>query len=192
MSNLPTVQRLLALFLWLSALVFVSAEYRTAADILPATTVAFAEIRQPAALMDTVYDHKITQRIQTLDQVRAAMEKKEYLDYKAGVAVVESQMGMPWRKIIEQTMGGGIAIAVDAQTQYIRWTHGVPTAVPESNLVAGDRVSVKIRADRRASLNQVESTPAKVVSDSGPPNGRWRSNEPRTPTSGRGRRTRRQ
>jgi hypothetical protein len=63
--------------------------------------------------------------------------------------------------------------AVDSHTQFIRWTHGVPTVVPESNLVAGDRVSVKTRAERRASLAEIESTPARVVSDTGPPSGRY-------------------
>lgn len=58
--------------------------------------------------------------------------------------------------------------AVDSNTQFLRWTHGVPTVVPESNLVAGDRVSVRIRAERSASLSQIETTPAKVVADSGP------------------------
>jgi hypothetical protein len=69
--------------------------------------------------------------------------------------------------------GDNQQFAVGANTQYIRWTHGVPTVVPESNLVAGDRVSVKVRADRRASLGQIESTPARVVADTGPPNGRY-------------------
>jgi hypothetical protein len=58
--------------------------------------------------------------------------------------------------------------AVGPNTQYIRWTHGVPTVVPESNLVANDRVTVRIRADRRASLAEIESTPARVVADRGP------------------------
>jgi hypothetical protein len=75
------------------------------------------------------------------------------------------------RKLIGH--GDNQQFAVGPGTQYIRWTHGVPTAVPESNLVAGDRVSVKIRADRRASLAQIEATQAKVVSDTGPPNGRY-------------------
>jgi hypothetical protein len=75
------------------------------------------------------------------------------------------------RKLIGH--GDNQYFAVGPDTQYIRWTHGVPTVVPESNLVAGDRVSVRIRADRRASLAQIESTPAKVVSDTGPPNGRY-------------------
>ena len=58
--------------------------------------------------------------------------------------------------------------AVDANTQFIRWTHGVPTVVPESNLLAGDRVTVRIRTDRRASIGQIESTPARQVADRGP------------------------
>ena len=69
------------------------------------------------------------------------------------------------RKLIGH--GDNQQFAVDSNTQYIRWTHGVPTVVPESNLVAGDRVSVKTRASRQASLDEIEGTPARVVADSG-------------------------
>jgi hypothetical protein len=58
--------------------------------------------------------------------------------------------------------------AVDAGTQFIRWTHGVPTVVTESNLLAGDRVTIRIRADRRAAIGQIETTPARQVADRGP------------------------
>jgi len=58
--------------------------------------------------------------------------------------------------------------AVDSNTEYLRWSHGVPTVVPESNLAAGDFVSVKVRADRAASLAAIEATPARIVSDRGP------------------------
>ena len=77
----------------------------------------FAEIPQPQNLLSAVYDHKLVARLEALDQVRAAMEKKPYLDFKAGVAIVESQMGLPWRKIVGQAMGGGVSVAVDAKTQ---------------------------------------------------------------------------
>jgi hypothetical protein len=62
--------------------------------------------------------------------------------------------------------------AVGAGTQFLRWTHGVPTVVPESNLLAGDRVTVRVRTDRRASISQIESTQARQVADKGP-TGRW-------------------
>lgn len=58
--------------------------------------------------------------------------------------------------------------AVDSSTEYLRWSNGVPTVVSESNLAAGDVVSIKVRADRAASLGQIESTPARTVSDRGP------------------------
>jgi hypothetical protein len=74
------------------------------------------------------------------------------------------------RKLLGQ--GRTQQFAVDSNTQYIRWTHGVPTVVPESNLVAGDRVSVKVPAARSASLSEIESTPARRVADNGP-SGRW-------------------
>jgi hypothetical protein len=70
------------------------------------------------------------------------------------------------RKLIGQ--GRTQQFAVDSNTQYIRWTHGVPTVVTESNLVAGDRVSINVRAPREDSLAQIEATPAWRVADRGP------------------------
>ena len=58
--------------------------------------------------------------------------------------------------------------AVDSGTQFLRWSHGVPTVVAESNLVAADIVSVQVRAARDASLAQIEASPASRVADRGP------------------------
>jgi hypothetical protein len=74
------------------------------------------------------------------------------------------------RKLIGQ--GRTQQFAVGPNTQYIRWTNGVPTVVDESNLVAGDRVSVHVRAGLSDSLAQIEATPAWRVADHGP-NGRF-------------------
>lgn len=60
------------------------------------------------------------------------------------------------------------SFAVGSGTQFLRWSHGVPTIVAESNLVAGDVVSVHVRAARGASLAQIESTQAVRVADRGP------------------------
>jgi hypothetical protein len=62
----------------------------------------------------------------------------------------------------------GQAFAVDANTQYLRWAHGVPTVVQQSNLAEGDQLVVRIRAQRGSSLAQVEASAAKVVADHGP------------------------
>ena len=82
-----------------------------------------------------------------------------YLDVKGGNHAA-------LRKLIGQN--DDQHFAVDSNTEYLRWSHGVPSVVPESNLVAGDFVSVKVRADRAASLDAIESTAARIVSDRGP------------------------
>src|SRR4030095_10771692 len=58
--------------------------------------------------------------------------------------------------------------AVDSSTQFLRWSHGVPTVVAESNLVAGDAVSVHVRGARDAALAQIGATAAARVADRGP------------------------
>jgi hypothetical protein len=62
----------------------------------------------------------------------------------------------------------GQAFAVGANTQYLRWAHGVPTVVQQSNLAEGDQLVVRIRAERSSTLAQVEASAAKVVADHGP------------------------
>jgi hypothetical protein len=106
--------------IWLTLWSFAAgavADERTAAELLPPSTVIFAEIQRPQNLLSTVYDHRLVRRIEALDRVQAAREKKQYLDFQAGVAIVESQMAMPWRKIVGQAAGGGIVAALDAETQ---------------------------------------------------------------------------
>jgi hypothetical protein len=66
----------------------------------------------------------------------------------------------------------GQAFAVDANTEYLRWVHGVPTVVQQSNLAEGDQLTIRLRAPRGSSLAQVEATPANVVADRGPNPGR--------------------
>jgi hypothetical protein len=118
MTNTVVLRHSVAVFVLLSSAgAGTIADDRTAAGILPPSTVFYAEVGQPQELLTTVYDHELVRRVEGLDQVRAAMEKKPFLDFKAGVAVVESQLGMPWRRIVGQATGHGLSIAVDAKTQ---------------------------------------------------------------------------
>jgi hypothetical protein len=112
-----------------------TADERTAAGILPPSIVVFAEIRQPQELLNTVYDHQLVRRLQELKPVRSAMEKKPYLDFKAGVAIVESQMGLPWRRIVGQATGNGIALAIDAKTQGVAILARATDEVTQSKLI---------------------------------------------------------
>ena len=53
-------------------------------------------------------------------------------------------------------------------TIFLLWQGKVPTVIDATKLVVGDRIVVRIRADRGASLAQVESTPANHIGDREP------------------------
>jgi hypothetical protein len=59
------------------------------------------------------------------------------------------------------------SFAIGERTEFLRWSHGVPTVVQAGDLVAGDWVVVNVRAPRRADLGEIESKPAGIVSDRG-------------------------
>jgi hypothetical protein len=53
-------------------------------------------------------------------------------------------------------------------TIFLLWQGKVPTVIDASKLVAGDKIVVRIRAEKGASLSQVESTPANHIGDREP------------------------
>jgi hypothetical protein len=60
------------------------------------------------------------------------------------------------------------SFTVGTGTEFLRWSQGVPTVVRANDLTAGDWVAVHVRAPFGASLSQIESRPAGIVSDRGP------------------------
>jgi hypothetical protein len=58
--------------------------------------------------------------------------------------------------------------AVGSETIFLLWQGKVPTVIDASKLVVGDKIIVRIRADKGSSLAQVESTPANHVGDREP------------------------
>src|SRR6476659_10203674 len=55
--------------------------------------------------------------------------------------------------------------AVGTGTEFLKWSHGVPTVVHSNDLTAGDWVVIRLHAPWRATLAQVEARPASIVSD---------------------------
>jgi hypothetical protein len=69
------------------------------------------------------------------------------------------------QKLVGQTRNR--TFAVDASTEFLLWSQGKPTVVSLDALSAGDLVTVHVRAQRDASLLQIETTPASIVADRG-------------------------
>ena len=64
--------------------------------------------------------------------------------------------------------GGDQSFAFGDGTIFLLWPGKVPTVIDASKLVVGDRIVVRIRADRNASLAQVEATAANHIGDREP------------------------
>jgi hypothetical protein len=62
------------------------------------------------------------------------------------------------------------SFAYDEGTIFLLWQGKVPTVIDASNLKAGDRITVRIRAPRRSTLAQIEATPARHIGDHEPAN----------------------
>ena len=56
----------------------------------------------------------------------------------------------------------------DVGTIFLLWQGKVPTVIDPSQLKAGDRITVRVRAPRAATLQQVEAIPAAHVGDHEP------------------------
>jgi hypothetical protein len=57
--------------------------------------------------------------------------------------------------------------AYDSTTEFLKWSHGIPTIVQAGDLAAGDYVTVNVRTQRGSDLAAIEQQPAGIVGDHG-------------------------
>ncbi len=93
------------------------ADDRSAADLLPPSTVLYAELRRPDRLIDGVLGHPLRKEIESLDVVKQAYESKQVREFKAVLAIIETQLGKRWPELLKSVAGDGLAAGIDAQTQ---------------------------------------------------------------------------
>jgi hypothetical protein len=68
---------------------------------------------------------------------------------------------------LQKMLGASVnqTFAVGTGTEFLKWSHGIPTVVHSNDLSAGDWVVVRVRAPWNATLSQIEARPAGIVSD---------------------------
>jgi hypothetical protein len=71
------------------------------------------------------------------------------------------------RIALQKMLGSSVdqSFAVGTGTEFLKWSHGIPTVVHSNDLSAGDWVVVRVRAPWNATLSQIEARPAGIVSD---------------------------
>ncbi|MEX2188310.1 MAG: hypothetical protein WD875_15995 [Pirellulales bacterium] len=94
-----------------------AAASKSAAELLPASTVFYAEVARPGELVDTLLGHPLRKRVESLDAYRAAVLSKQYLQFNFGLAVAEAAVGMKWDEAVKTLAGDGVFLGIDAGTQ---------------------------------------------------------------------------
>lgn len=104
------------------------------ADLLPPTVVLYAEIPRPKELLGTVLNHPLRASLEASPTVQRILHDPQtnIVPLRAAVIVAELHLGKTWREAFESTLGGGLAIAVDAPTQ------GVAILAKAANIEALD------------------------------------------------------
>ncbi|MCH8921655.1 MAG: hypothetical protein IIA67_00750 [Planctomycetes bacterium] len=89
---------------------------KTAAQLLPSSTIVYAEITQPKKLLTTLLEHPLRKRVESLEPVKQALDGPLYVIVTAVVGHLEEQIGLPWRGAVEALSAGGIHFAIDGRT----------------------------------------------------------------------------
>jgi hypothetical protein len=95
----------------------VRAQDKTAADLFPASVVAYLEVPQPQRLMETLLDHPITKALQENPDYQAALKSPQYQEVQAAVTKVEQRLGMSYRQALASASAGGLFVGVDLPSQ---------------------------------------------------------------------------
>ena len=90
---------------------------RAAADLLPGTVVAYAELPQPQRIIDTVLDHPLAGQVQSHPDYQRALTTPQYERFLAVTKAVEEKLGLPYRQAVTNLIEGGIHIGFDLPTQ---------------------------------------------------------------------------
>jgi hypothetical protein len=94
-----------------------AAAKKSAAELLPASTIIYGEVTRPGELLDTVLSHPLRKRLEALDAYRAVVLSKPYLKFTFGVSIAETALGMKWDQAVKTLSGGGVFVGIDAPTQ---------------------------------------------------------------------------
>lgn len=89
----------------------------SAARLFPSSTVAYVELPNPIDLVSTIFDHPLREEIESLAPYQMAMQSPQYQQFETGRAMLEGQLGMPWRDAAEKLLAYGVAAGFDPATE---------------------------------------------------------------------------
>ncbi len=85
-----------------------------AADLLPETIVACAEVSNLGGALETVLSHPLRAKLEAMPAYAAIMKSDQQKQLQVGINAFEANMKMPWQKAIAIVCDRGATVAIDA------------------------------------------------------------------------------
>ncbi len=87
------------------------------ARLLPETTVGLVHVPSATAIVDTILNHPLRERIEALPEIQQGKQSKQYTAFMGGVALFEASMTMAWPDTVSALSSDGLFLAVDAPSK---------------------------------------------------------------------------
>jgi len=89
----------------------------TAPQLLPESTIFYAEIADPAGLTETLLEHPLVEKLLELDSYQQVFNSPGYEQFQQVLKSVEAQLGTTWDEALADLAGRGIYVAFDPASQ---------------------------------------------------------------------------
>lgn len=116
MSRIGPVRLLASVILLLSVSAIARAD-KTAAELLPPSTLAYVEINHPKDLVPLILDHPLRKEIEQSSTFRQITAKPQFKKFRELVSQIEQRSGVEWPVALEQTGGDEMVFAFEPFTQ---------------------------------------------------------------------------
>lgn len=90
---------------------------KNARQLLPASTIAYVEVSQPAKLIDSVLDHPLAKEVEAHPNYQKYLESPQYQQFQEVVKVVEDKLGLKLRGAAATLAAEGIYLGGDLASQ---------------------------------------------------------------------------
>jgi hypothetical protein len=89
----------------------------TAPQLLPESTIFYAEIADPTGLTETLLEHPLVEKLLELDSYQQVFNSPEYEQFQQVLKSVEAQLGKTWDEALVDLASRGIYVAFDPASQ---------------------------------------------------------------------------
>lgn len=90
---------------------------KTAADLLPPSTISYVEFPQARSIVRGLLDHPLRKDLEQAPDYQKVFQTEQYRQFLIAVEAFEDTIKMKWPDALETLLDGGLYLAVDGETE---------------------------------------------------------------------------